>query len=301
MPGVTRRTFIAGATGALVAPLAFSKERPMPMRTLGRTGRKVSLAGLGCVQIGRRQLPETDAVRVVQRAVELGITYIDTAQQYGRGLSETRVGLALKDGLRDRVFLATKTLGRSYAAARKDLDGSLKRLQTDHVDLWQFHSLRSDRDTDAILNGALRAGQEAVKAGRVRFLGITGHYDPQVFINALKRYDFSTLLIPLNCIDPHNRSFEEHALPFANEQKTGVIAMKVYCSGDLPKYVRAEDCLRYTYALPISTCIVGCSSVREVELAVHVARNLEQLKDNERTTLLAKTKPHSPGLEWYKR
>ncbi len=122
-----------------------------------------------------------------------------------------------------------------------------------------------------------------------------------MFINALKRYDFSTLLIPLNCIDPHNRSFEEHALPFANEQKTGVIAMKVYCSGNLPKYVGAEDCLRYTYALPISTCIVGCSSVREVELAVHVARNLEQLKDDERTTLLAKTKPHSPGLEWYKR
>lgn len=273
----------------------------MPMRTLGRTGVKVSLAGLGCVQVGRRKLPESDAVRVVRRAVELGIRYIDTAQQYGRGLSETRVGLALKDGLRDKVFLATKTLGRSYDAARKDLDGSLKRLQTDRVDLWQFHALKSDRDTDAILAGALKAGQEAVKAGRVRYLGITGHYDPQVFINALKRHDFSTLLIPLNCIDPHHRSFEKHALPFANKRKTGVIAMKVFCSGKLPQYVKAEDCLRYTYALPISTCIVGCSNVKEVELAAHVARNLEKPTDDERAAFLEKTEPHSPGLEWYKR
>jgi len=272
----------------------------MPMRTLGRTGVKVSLAGLGCVQIARHR-SDDEAVKVVRRAVELGIKYIDTAQQYGRGRSEKRVGLALKDGLREKVFLATKTLQRGYSGAKKDLEGSLKRLQTDHIDLWQFHALKSDGDTDRILDCAVRAGEEAVKAGRVRFLGITGHYDPQVFVNALKRYDFSTLLIPLNCIDPHNRSFEKHALPFANKKRTGVIAMKVYCSGKLPEHVLAEDCLRYTYGLSISTCIVGCASVKEVELAAHVARNLQRMDAKQRAALRAKTKPHSPGLEWYKR
>jgi aryl-alcohol dehydrogenase-like predicted oxidoreductase len=301
MPGVTRRTFMAGAAGALAAPWVFAEERPMPTRTLGRTGVKVSLAGLGCVQIGRRGMPEPDAVAIVRRALELGINYIDTAQQYGQGLSEKRVGLALKGGLRDKVFLATKTLQRGSAGAERDLDGSLERLQTDHVDLWQFHALRSDGDTQRILDGAVKAGERAIKAGKARFLGITGHYDPQVFVNALKRYDFSTLLIPLNCIDPHHRSFEKTALPFANEKKTGVIAMKVYCSGNLPRYVKAEDCLRYTYGLPISTCIVGCSSVAEIELAAHVARNLEKMSDKEREDARAKTKAHSPGLEWYKR
>jgi predicted aldo/keto reductase-like oxidoreductase len=137
----------------------------------------------------------------------------------------------------------------------------------------------------------------------VRFLGITGHADPAVFVDALSRHDFDTLLIPLNCIDPHHLSFEEVALPKAVEKGTGVIAMKVFCSGRLvaKKIVGAEECLRYTYGLPISTCIVGCTSVAQVELAAHVARNLGKMTDEERAALRAKTKPHSPGLEWYKR
>jgi uncharacterized protein len=303
----SRRTLLktsaaAGVLGAL-KPL-FADERPMPMRDLGRTGVKVSLAGLGTAEWGRG-LAEKDADRMVARAIDLGINYIDTAFSYGGGRAEEHLGRALK-GRRDKVFLATKTIPRGKDGALRELEKSLERLGTDHVDLWQFHALASTRDTDQILReseGALLAGLEARKKGLVRFLGITGHADPDVFVDALSRHDFDTLLIPLNCIDPHHRSFEEVALPKAVEKRTGIIAMKVYCSGSLvtKKIVSAEECLRYTYGLGISTCIVGCTSVEQVEFAAHVARNLVEMGDDERAALRAKTKPHSPGLEWYKR
>jgi aryl-alcohol dehydrogenase-like predicted oxidoreductase len=303
---ITRRTLLktsaaAGALGAL-KPL-FAEERPMPIRDLGRTGVKVSLAGLGTAEWGRG-LAEKDADRMVARAIELGINYFDTAFSYGNGHAEEHLGRALK-GRRDKVFLATKTIPRGRDGARKELEKSLERLGTDHVDLWQFHALATTRDTDQILRdgeGALAAGLEAKEKGLVRFLGITGHADPEVFVDALSRHDFDTLLIPLNCIDPHHRSFEEVALPKAVEKRTGVIAMKVFCSGGLvaKRIASAEECLRYTYGLRISTCIVGCTGVEQVELAAHVARNLVEMGEEERAKVREKTRPHSPGLEWYK-
>jgi aryl-alcohol dehydrogenase-like predicted oxidoreductase len=303
---LSRRTLLrssaaAGVLGAL-RPL-FAGERPMPLRDLGRTGVKVSLAGLGTAEWGRG-LADKDADRMVARAIDLGINYVDTAFSYGGGRAEEHLGRALK-GRRDKVFLATKTLPRGRDAALRELETSLGRLGTDRVDLWQFHALGSTRDTDQILrdgDGALAAGLEARRKGLVRFLGITGHADPDVFVDALARHDFDTLLVPLNCIDPHHRSFEEKALPKAVEKRTGVIAMKVFCSGRLvgKGIVSAEDCLRYTYGLRISTCIVGCTGVEQVELAAHVARNLVEMGEEERAKLRGKTKPHSPDLEWYK-
>ena len=292
----------AGVLGA--ASKLFADERPMPLRDLGRTGEKVSLAGIGTAEWGAG-LSDDDADRMIGTAIDLGINYIDTAYSYGEGHSEEHLGRALK-GRRDKVFLTTKTIPRDKDSALKELETSLKRLATDRVDLWQFHALATTRDTDLLLRegeGALAAGLEAKKKGLVRFLGITGHADPSVFVDALSRHDFDTLLIPLNCIDPHHLSFEEIALPKAVAKGTGVIAMKVFCSGRLvgKKIVRAEECLRYTYGLPISTCIVGCTSVAQVELAAHVARNLDRMGDEERAALRGKTKPFSPGLEWYKR
>jgi len=303
---LSRRTLLktsaaAGVLGAL-KPL-FADERPMPLRDLGRTGVKVSLAGLGTAEWGKA-LAEADAAGMIARAIELGINYVDCAFTYGRGEAERHLGRALK-GRRDKVFLTTKTLPRDRKGALDELAQSLDRLGTDHVDLWQFHALATTRDTDQILReneGALAAGLEARKKGMVRFLGITGHADPEVFVDALSRHDFDTLLIPLNCIDPHHRSFEEIALPKAVERKVGLIAMKVFCSGRLvgKKIASAEECLRYTYGLRVSTCIVGCTSVEQVELAAHVARNLVEMTDDERTKLREKTKPFSPALEWYK-
>jgi aryl-alcohol dehydrogenase-like predicted oxidoreductase len=304
---LSRRTFLKSSAAAGVLGAAsrlFADERPMPMRDLGRTGVKVSLAGIGTAEWGKK-LADADADRMVARAIELGINYFDTAFSYGRGEAEAHLGRALK-GRRDKVLLTTKTLPRSRKGALEELEKSLDRLGTDHVDLWQFHALTTTRDTDEILregDGALAAGLEAKKKGLVRFLGITGHADPEVFVDALSRHDFDTLLVPLNCIDPHHRSFEEIALPKAVERKTGVIAMKVFCSGRLvgQKIVSAEECLRYTYGLPVSTCIVGCTSVEQVELAAHVARNLVEMGDEERAKVRDRTKPSSPGLEWYKR
>lgn len=306
---VTRRQFLRDSTAtsvglAAASTLVFADDKPMPMRDLGKTGLKVSLAGLGCFPLGGGRVPEKQAIAVVRRAHELGINYFDTAESYGSGRSEVRVGKALK-GIREKVIVATKTLRYDKKGALEQLEGSLKRLQMERVDLWQFHALNSKRQMDQFLGkgGGLEAAVEAKKAGKIRFVGITGHADPADFVDVMKRHAFDTLLIPLNCIDPHHRSFEEHALPVANKKKVGVVAMKVFCSGRLPaqKIVDAESCLRYTYGLPIATCIVGCDTVKQVELAAHVARNLKQLEEKERAALREKTKKHSPDLEWYKR
>jgi len=302
---ISRRTFLkaSAAAGALGATSRlFAEERPMPMRDLGRTGQKVSIVGIGTGEWDKG-LAETD--RMVGRAIDLGINYFDCAFSYGDGEAEAHLGRALK-GRRDKVFLTTKTLPRSRRGALQELEKSLERLGTDHVDLWQFHALTTTRDIDQILrdgDGALAGGIEAQQKGLVRFLGITGHNDPNVFVDALDRHDFDTLLCPLNCIDPHRLSFEQIALPKAVEKKTGLIAMKVYCSGRLVggKIVTPEECLRYTLGLPISTAIVGCKTVEEIELVAHVARNLETMGEEERAKVREKTKPHSPDLEWYKK
>jgi aryl-alcohol dehydrogenase-like predicted oxidoreductase len=308
MPGVTRRAFLAGSAAAgfgLASSLpVLADDRPMPTRALGKTGLRVSLVGLGTAGLGRRRLEEKEAIAIVHRAIELGINYIDTAPSYNRTHAERRLGLALK-GARNGVVLATKTLKRDKKGALLELEASLRRLRTDHVDLWQLHALTTTKDTDLILGeeGALAAALEAKKAGKVRFVGITGHFDPTVFTDALKRHPFDSVLIPINCIDPHHRSFEASVLPFALKRGVGVIGMKVYCSGNLVKVagLRAEDCLRYTCGLPVSCCIVGCLHRREVELVARVARELEPLDEKERAALWAKTKPHTPHLEWYKR
>ena len=306
---VTRRKFLKGSAAAGVGlaaatGLVFADDKPMPMRALGKTGLKVSLAGLGCYPLGGGGVPEKQAIAVVRRAYELGINYFDTAESYGRGRSEVRVGKALK-GIRDKVIVATKTLRYDKKGALEQLEGSLKRLQMERVDVWQFHALNSKKQMDQFLGegGGLEAAVEAQKAGKIRFVGITGHADPMDFVDAMKRHAFDTLLIPLNCIDPHHRSFEKHALPVANKNKVGVVAMKVFCSGRLPakKIVDAKSCLQYTYGLPIATCIVGCDTVKQVELAAHVARNLKTLDEKQRDALRAKTLDHSPKLEWYKR
>ncbi len=315
----TRRGFLrlaAAAGTAALAPPALAPddaaerkrilERPLPVRDLGKTGIRPTILGLGCFYLGNLR-DDGAAVGIVRRALDLGVNWFDTAPSYNRGVSEERVGRALK-GKRDRVHVATKSTERGGAAALRELEESLVRLQTDRVDLFQFHAVRTAKDVDALFaeDGAYPALLGAKKQGKVLHLGFTGHFDPEVMAAACRERPLETVLVPLNCLDPHDKSFERGTLPAAREKGLGVVAMKLFASGKLvddpalsPK---PEECVRYVLGLPISVAIAGCASVEELERDLLVAKAFEPFTDAERAALLARTRPIvEKKIEWYKR
>jgi aryl-alcohol dehydrogenase-like predicted oxidoreductase len=307
---VTRRAVLGGAAlaGAAWAASRAGAEPPaMPTRPFGATGRDVSVFGLGSFYVGAAASDE-EGKRIVLRALDLGCTYVDTAPSYVGGASERRVGLAL-ERRRDAVFLSTKTLERTRAAARTDLEESLRRLRTDHVDLVQVHCVRTSADLDAVLgpNGPLPALLEAKQKGQVRFVGVTGHEDPAVMRAAIERFSWDSVLLPLNPVDPHRLSFLEGALPAAAAKGIARVGMKVFASGRLVSgtgALRAEECLRFAYGLDVSCAIVGCSTVEQVEVAARAASQ-PPLSAEETKDLVARARAFSGkkgrGVEWYKR
>ena len=308
----TRRRFLQGlASGAVVAAagrrLGAEDERPaMPTRPFGRTGRTVGVFGLGCFPLGSLA-SERDAVDVVLAALEAGCTYLDTAPTYRRGVSERRVGLALKAwGRRDSITLATKSTERTPEGVRRDLEGSLERLGVSYVDVAQVHALKDEEDLQRVLDlegGPLSALRQAREEGLVKHIGVTGHADPAVMAAALRGHAFDSILMPLNCVDPHRHSFIQTTLPVAVEQGIARMGMKVFASGELVKRgVSAEACLRYAYGLDVSTAVVGCASQDEVALAARVAREDRPLDEEARARLLRETAAHQgKPVEWYKR
>jgi aryl-alcohol dehydrogenase-like predicted oxidoreductase len=320
----TRREFLrlsaaaaaAGGAAAALARRAFALddaeerkkilERPLPLRDLGATGIEVSCLGLGCFYLGNLQ--DDDAAQaVIRRAFDLGVNWFDTAPTYKDGVSETRVGKALK-GKRDRVHIATKTLCRDGAGALRELEGSLKRLQTDHVDLLQFHAIKTAGDAEAIFGegGAYEAVLKARKAGKVLHVGVSGHKDPEIMATVARDRPVETMLMPLNCLDPHEKSFEKGTLPAAKGKGLGVIAMKLFVSGKLVDdpalSPTPEECVRYVLGLPVSAAIAGCSSVEELERDLAVAKAFTPFTDAERAALLARTRAFvEKNIEWYKR
>lgn len=315
--GASRRELLTGALGAAVVGASVSARaeadpppavpapvKPMPLRDFGATGLKVSVFGLGCFPLG--SLPDEDeGVRLARLALDLGCTYLDTAPSYAEGQSERRVGLAIRGRARDSFVLATKTHTRTAADARRDLEGSLKRLGVEQIDLVQVHAVGDAADMERALakDGPLAALEKAREEKLLRFIGVTGHRDPQVMRTAIERHAFDALLFPLNCVDPHHRSFVEGTLPAAVKRGLARIAMKVFASGKLPQLgVDAGDCLRYAYGLDVSTAIVGCSTPEQVRLAADVAREARRLTPLEERALLAATLPHrGASTEWYKR
>ena len=319
----TRRHVVTGAAaigvGSLL-PRSVAAEpetpppKPMPMRAFGKTGEKVSLFGLGCFPIGA-MARDDEAVEVIVRALDLGCTYLDTAPSYSRGISEKRVGLALKERKDKPVFLATKTHTRTADDAWRDLEGSLKRLGVDKIDLVQVHAINDPKDLEAALDrkkGPLAALEKARSQRLIRFIGVTGHRDPVLMRRAFQRYAFDSALFPLNCVDAHYVTkgpspepviFERDTLPAAVKQGLARVAMKVFSAGRLvTKGISAADCLRYTYGLDVSTAIVGCETVAHVELAASLARENKPHSAEERRRLLEKTRPHrGRKTEWYKR
>ncbi|HJT26453.1 MAG TPA: aldo/keto reductase [Pyrinomonadaceae bacterium] len=270
----------------------------IPVRTLGRTGVKVSLVGLGGWHLGFKFIDEELSVRMIRTAVDNGINFMDNCWDYNEGASEERMGKALKDGYRERVFLMTKIDGRTKKDAAKQLDESLKRLQTDHIDLVQHHEILRFEDPHRIFaaEGANAALLEARDAGKISFIGFTGHKDPRIHKYMLdvateNGFQFDTVQMPLNVMDAHYRSFEKIVLPELVKQNIGVLAMKTLANGTIleSKTVSAIECLQYAMNLPTSVVITGCESMEDLEQALTAARTFKPMSAEQVKSILDKT------------
>ena len=270
----------------------------MPMRALGRTGVQVSLVGLGGWHLGFDYIDEELSIRIVRTAIDNGINFMDNCWDYNDGASEIRMGKALRDGYRERVFLMTKIDGRTKEQAAKQLDESLKRMQVDHIDLVQHHEILRYEDPHRIFDdeGANAALLEARDAGKIRFIGFTGHKDPRIHLYMLEvakehGFEFDTVQMPLNVMDAHYRSFEKLVLPELVQQNIGVLAMKTLANGTIleSKTASAIECLQYAMNLPVSVVITGCESMENLEQALTAARTFKPLSDTDRDALLART------------
>jgi predicted aldo/keto reductase-like oxidoreductase len=276
----------------------------MRFRPLGRTGEEVSVIGLGGHHIGR-QKDESDSIRIIRAAVDAGINFMDNCWDYHDGGSEVRMGKALKDGYRNKVFLMTKIDGRTKKEASKQIDQSLKRLQTDVIDLLQHHEVIRMEDPDRIFaeGGAQEAVVQAKKAGKIRFIGFTGHKDPVVHLRMLEvasqhGFRFDTVQMPLNVMDAHFRSFGENVLPGLVRAGIGVLGMKSMGDGLIlkSKTVTPVECLHYAMTLPTSTVITGIDSFKILQQDLEAVRTFRPLSEKQMSALLARTAlPASQG------
>ena len=270
----------------------------MLYRTLGKTGEKVSAIGLGGYHLGHPPDP-ADAIQIVHSAIDRGITFMDNSWDYNGGESERRMGVGLRDGLRQKVFLMTKFDGRTKDSTARQINESLQRLQTDHIDLIQYHeNIRlEDPDRFFAVDGPLEALLEAKKAGKIRYIGFTGHKDPFVHVRMLElaaqhNFHFDSCQMPLNVMDAHFRSFGHDVLPRLVEQGIAVLGMKSMGDGNVLKSGRVTplECLHYALNLPTSVVITGCERMAILDQAIEAARTFKPMSSAEVSALLAKTK-----------
>ncbi len=283
----------------------------IPKRPLGRTGQEVTIFGLGGEGVLRTQGRMREAVSVIHRALDRGVNYFDSAPAYAGCLDYLGEGL---DGRRDQVFIASKTHDRSREGSLRLLDQILQRLQTDRLDLWQLHDLRTPGDLEIIFGagGAMEALLQARDEGRVRFLGITGHHDPEMLIEAMRRFDFDTVLVALNAADRHRLSFIETVLPEAHQRGLGTMAMKVYAQGTMLQSgpgnrlgqaaLTADEALGYSLSLPgVSTAIIGCRSPAEVDENFAIACEFHPFPDEQMRGLEQRTARGAGHFTSYKK
>ena len=270
----------------------------MPYRTLGSRGERVSAIGLGGWHLGFKKVDEQLSIRIVRDAIQRGINFMDNCWDYNDGASETRMGKALRDGYRNKVFLMTKIDGRSKKEAARQVEESLRRLQTDCIDLVQHHEILRYEDPHRIFDddGANAALIEARKAGKLRYIGFTGHKDPRIHFYMLEvakqhAFNFDTVQMPLNVMDAHYRSFEKLVLPELVKQNIGVLGMKSMGNGVILKSntVTAIECLHYALNLPTSVVITGVDSMEILEQAFEAARTFHPMSKAQVKSLLAKT------------
>ena len=302
-----RRSFVGGAFAGLVVlgrrPRGSTlKAGDVPKRTFGKTGEKLTIVG----QAGGRfpLISFEEAKAVTQRAYELGVNYFDNAHSYWNGRSEEVYGAALAP-FRKEVFITTKSVNRSREGAERELHLSLKRLKTDYVDLWQIHSVTTMEDVEKVFapGGAIEAFEAAKKAGKCRFIGFTGHHDPQSHLAMLARYKhFDTILLPLNAADPSYLSFETQVLEEARKQNLGIQGMKSLANAKLLQSFSVKECLTYVLSLPIHCLAVGCTTIGQLEDDVRIAQQLELYSEQEMAQMRERAQDLSgPGLEDWKR
>jgi len=277
---------------------------PLPTRSLGRTAHAVTLFGLG----GQALLEQEGAgvreraVELIHRALDLGVNYCDTAPLYGP--SQDYLGEVMKSRRRE-TFLASKTDDRTRDGSLRLLEDSLRRLNTDRLDLWQLHHIGSREDLESVFEkaGAIEALVRAREEKSVRFLGITGHFDPASLLEGIRRFDFDCILMALNAADRHHLPFQDDLLRAAEQKRLGVIGMKVPARGRLltEAGLRMEECLGYVWSLPVSTVIVGCDSISQLEENVRLAREFEPLEPAHMARIESRTRETALRCSWYKR
>jgi len=303
MPKHTRREFLAKTVSGAVTAGAYltvansasllAAEAEIPRRTLGKTGEKVSAICLGGYHIGMPRDP-AEGIRLIEAAIDRGINFLDNSDDYHDGDSEVRMGKAIRSR-RQQVFLMTKHHGRDKKTAMHTLEESLRRLQTDYLDLWQFHELVYETDPDWIFSphGGIEAAYLAKEQGKVRYIGFTGHKDPAIHLKMLsKPYEWDTVQMPLNLLDPHFRSFERLVLPVLVERKIGIIAMKPLAGGHLLKTnaVTPIEALHYVMNLPVSSVCTGCQSVEILEQAIRAVVTFTPLSEAAVASLRQRTR-----------
>ncbi len=307
MHKTTRRDFMkqaaAGATLAALAEDVLAQTSPpsatgLPTRVLGRTGQRVSILALGGWHIGAFK-EDADSIRVMQAAIDEGLTFFDNAWDYHDGRSEELMGRALAEGgRRQKVFLMTKNCERDYEGSLRCLEESLRRLRTDHIDLWQFHEMVYDNDPDWVFEkGGIRAATEARKAGKVRFIGFTGHKHPNIHLRMLdKPFDWDSAQMPINVMDAHYRSFQKQVVPVCLGKNVGVIGMKGL-GGSSPQGIMegkagltAAEAYRYSLSQPVAAQVVGITSLEQLKENAALARGFAPMSEAEKEALLARVR-----------
>ncbi|MGB9204991.1 MAG: aldo/keto reductase [Terriglobales bacterium] len=304
----------ASPAGPIDLPFNPATAGAMPTRNLGRTGHRVGIFSLGGQAAIEQPNNEAVAVPIIERALDLGVNYVDTAAMYGGSArwSQRYFGQVMKHRRR-QVYLASKTHDRSRDGSLALLEESLKLLNTDHLDAWQLHHIDSKEDVEQIFRkgGALEALIQAREQKMVRYLGVTGHSDPDLLMECLRRFDFDQILMAVNAADPHHRSFTEHLLPMAVDKQLGIIGMKIPARGRIlsswqpdkshdsgwnqpatkPGVLAMKEALYFTLSLPASTVIIGCDSISQLEEDVQLARDFTPLSQTQMAGLTERTAP----------
>ncbi|HEY6548109.1 MAG TPA: aldo/keto reductase [Vicinamibacteria bacterium] len=294
------QTVATASLAALASAVLAGQDPPgasgLPTRVLGRTGQRVSILGLGGWHIGAIK-DDAESVRLMHRAQDEGITFFDNAWDYHDGRSEELMGRALAmDGRRDKVFLMTKNCERDYAGSLRNLEDSLRRLRTDHIDLWQFHEIIYDNDPDWVFEkGGMKAALEARQAGKVRFIGFTGHKHPAIHRAMLdKPFDWDACQMPINVMDASYRSFQKEVVPVCLRKNVGVIGMKGLGGSGASIVTKggigAVEAYRYALSQPVTTEVVGISNLEELAQNVAIARGFVPMNEGERAALVARAK-----------